>query len=336
MKKCLVVTTISPPNEVLRALVDGAITNGINFIIIGDSKSPADFVLNGSEYYSIERQGSLPFSFVKVAQERSYARKNIGYLIAMSSDAEAIIETDDDNYPNAEFWGSRHREVCGSTINHRGWVNVYGHFTDSNIWPRGYPLQELRAPLQPRGPSETSICPIQQGLANANPDVDAVYRMLMPLPVDFDICEPVILGAHGWCPFNSQNTTHFQEAYLLLYLPTFCSFRMTDIWRSFVAQRILWTCGWRLSFSSATVWQERNEHDLLKDFSDEVPGYLHNARIVDELDKLNLKEGALSIAENMQTCYHKLIDLGVVGEQEARLLDCWIADHASIYNKKAD
>jgi hypothetical protein len=29
----------------------------------------------------------------------------------------------------------------------------------------------------------------------------------------------------------------------LLYLPSHCCFRMTDIWRSFIAQRCLWELG---------------------------------------------------------------------------------------------
>ena len=48
---------------------------------------------------------------------------------------------------------------------------------------------------------------------------------------------------------------------------------MTDIWRSFVAQRILQENDWAVLFHAPTVSQERNEHDLMRDFADEVPGY---------------------------------------------------------------
>lgn len=67
---------------------------------------------------------------------------------------------------------------------------------------------------------------------------------------------------------------------------------MTDIWRSFVAQRIAWENDWAILFHEATVWQERNEHNLMKDFTDEVSGYLHNEPIGDALGELSLKEGA--------------------------------------------
>jgi hypothetical protein len=61
---------------------------------------------------------------------------------------------------------------------------------------------------------------------------------------------------------------------------------MTDIWRSFIAQRIAWTCGWNILYHEATMQQDRNQHDLLKDFEDEIPGYLHNARICRQLEDL--------------------------------------------------
>src|SRR5204863_4881711 len=145
--------------------------------------------------------------------------------------------------------------------------------SEETIWPRGFPLEYL-SKVNPELKSKTEKinCPIQQGLADENPDVDAVYRMSQKLPVNFDKCDPVVLGKNSWCPFNSQNTTWFKEAFPLLYLPSYCSFRMTDIWRSFIAQRIAWTCDWSVLFHNSTVWQERNEHSLLKDFEDEVPG----------------------------------------------------------------
>ena len=36
-----------------------------------------------------------------------------------------------------------------------------------------------------------------------------------------------------------------------------------------------------MSFSDACVYQERNEHDLMRDFKDEIDGYLENEKIID-------------------------------------------------------
>ena len=41
-----------------------------------------------------------------------------------------------------------------------------------------------------------------------------------------------------------------------MYLPTFVTFRFTDILRSYVAQPIMWNAGYRLGFTNATVTQK--------------------------------------------------------------------------------
>lgn len=324
----LVVTSISGGNAVLRELSAGALAHGMKFLVIGDRKSPAHFEIPSCEFHSLENQRSLPFAYTPLCPEASYARKNLGYLLAMQANAGFILETDDDNHPHESFWSHRSLSVAGHETKSPGWTNAYRHFSDTFIYPRGFPLDLARdtfvSPLE-TSPA-TADCPIQQALADNNPDVDAVYRMLYPLPFKFRDGPALILPPSAWCPFNSQNTTFFPEAYPLLYLPAFCSFRMTDIWRGFVAQRILWTCGWRLSFHAASVWQERNEHDLLHDFSDEIPGYLNNRAIARELEALDLPPGRDAIQENLLACYERFIARGWIDQRERSLLEAWLSD----------
>lgn len=259
-------------------------------------------------------------------------RKNIGYLLAIRDGADVIIETDDDNMPRTSFFLPRARQCAAHSLSNGQWVNVYRYFCDSLIWPRGLPLNAVHGPL-PALDAEllTNVdCPIQQGLADGNPDVDAIYRSLLPLPQSFRRESAVALGKNSWCPFNSQNTTWWVDAFPLLYLPSFCSFRMTDIWRSFVARRIAWEAGWHILFHEATVWQERNEHDLMNDFIEEISGYTHNARIAETLTSLPLKQGREHISDNMRTCYQALVDIAVVAPEELGLLDAWLTDLENI------
>ena len=134
------------------------------------------------------------------------------------------------------------------------------------------------------------------------------------------------LAEGSWCPFNSQNTTWWRDAFPLMYLPAYCSFRMTDIWRSFVAQRIAWTNNWSVLFHEPTVWQERNEHDLMRDFRDEVPGYLHNKSICEQLGKLSLRSGMENLGENLQVCYEKLVSMELIDRKELELVAAWLDD----------
>ena len=78
------------------------------------------------------------------------------------------------------------------------------------------------------------------------------------------------------------------------------------------------------------MWQERNEHSLMRDFADEVPGYLHNRRIGEALAGLSLAPGAAALGDNLRACYEALVRLELVGAEELPLLDAWLADLASL------
>ena len=323
----LIITSIAVQNHpVLQAYAAESLKRGIRFIVIGDIQSPKQFKIDGCEYFSVSDQKSLRFSLAETLPVRHYARKNIGYLIAMSQGAELIVETDDDNYPNKDFWLTRSLSVDARLVNQNGWINVYRYFTRKHCWPRGFSLQHIKDELLPLGLQAQVNCPIQQGLADGNPDVDAIYRLTQSELFKFKKNIKIALNKGAICPFNSQNTTWFKEAFPLLYLPFYCSFRMTDILRSFIAQRIAWTCDWSVLFHSPTVTQLRNEHDLMKDFEQELEGYLHNDRIMNRLTKLRLKKGVKNIPDNMILCYQELIQLGCLPKDELLLLKRWMSD----------
>lgn len=326
MSTALVVTSIHSPNPAMRKLAAGCIECGWDFFVAGDSKSPADFKLEGCRFLTLQDQLDCGFELGRICPERSYTRKNIGYLKAIGSGATVIVETDDDNLPRDDFWKPRELIKNCRKVTANGWVNAYKYFTPNFIYPRGLPLSHAREEAPAPANFARTECLVQQGLADNDPDVDAVYRMLFPLPFDFEIDGgPVILSGGAWCPFNSQNTTFFPSVYPLLYLPANCSFRMTDIWRSFVAQRILHARGSGVMFHGPTVWQERNEHDLHRDFLDEMPGYTHNHRMREELMNLELDADA-SLQFMMEACYETLMRNGWVGPEEEALLQAWFAD----------
>jgi len=320
----LIITSISAPNAAMKSFADGCAKSGIEFMVVGDSKSPKDFKLQGCRFISIEEQWALPFKLAKLLPEKHYGRKNLGYLLAKNK--SVIIETDDDNFPREEFWNKNLDFTEARTSNKQGWMNAYKYFSGENIWPRGFPLEELQNGSDHLEETQQKKIPgavIIQGLADENPDVDAVYRMTMKLPFRFEKNDPLMLGKGTWCPFNSQNTVWKKEAFPLMYLPSYCSFRMTDIWRSFIAQRIAWTCDWNILFHSADVWQERNDHSLIKDFEDEVPGYLNNVKMCRMLEDLDLKNDAEHLCENLIRCYRLMVDNGWVKKEERELVEAW-------------
>ena len=187
-KKTLIITSIADDKHpILNQFAIECKKQNLDYIVIGDTKSPADFKLEGCDYWSVDKQLTLPFDLAKITPTRHYSRKNLGYLLAIKNGSTELVETDDDNIPRAEFWTEKNREVKSHKFENAGWVNVYHYFTKNMIWPRGFPLEELQnkqielSTLK----NDSANCPIQQGLADENPDVDAVYRLTYPFPMNF-------------------------------------------------------------------------------------------------------------------------------------------------------
>jgi hypothetical protein len=97
-----------------------------------------------------------------------------------------------------------------------------------------------------------------------------------------------------------------------------------------ITQRIAWEFDWHVLFHEATVRQQRNEHNLMQDFADEIPGYLNNRRIADELSKLRLKRSLDAIPDNLLACYERLVALEVIDRVELSLLQTWLDDLRAI------
>lgn len=332
--RAVVVTSIAPPNRCLGALADGARRYDFDFLYIADISTPTEFYLQDCEFVSMAVQKELPFEYVAVAPTRHYARKNIGYLLAASRGAEVIVETDDDNFPRPEFWETDFKKysATGTTvIEGQGWYNVYEYF-GSDAWPRGFPLESLRNrsnDFTRRNGRHLHIL-VRQGLVAGDPDVDAIYRLTRGEDASFEVRPPVWLGQGVWSPFNSQNTTWLRPAFPLMYLPATCSFRATDIVRGYVALRCLWELESGVVFVAPTVDQERNPHDLMRDFRDEWIIYTKASEIARVLEDLKLDPGFDAAGANLKRCYEALIALGVIEDQELIMIDAWLADAQSV------
>lgn len=315
MSNYCIITTINKPTKAIEELYKRFRNN---LIIVGDAKTPLDWNYFGLQPIRLSDKLYAPCSH--------YARKNLGYLLAIKNKAEYIYDTDDDNIPN-DNWKVRELNTQANVSISEGWYNVYDLFSGKFIWPRGFSLSHLEY-FPSCGKVRNVRSSIQQGLADGDPDVDAIWRMTRGKPQEFEVNKSVYLKQNTWCPFNSQSTWWFPAAYPLLYLPVHATFRMTDIWRSFVAQRCLWEIGEGVTFHSPSeVFQDRNEHNLLKDFEDEIPGYLHNPTIVEILSDLTLKEGEGFICENMLSCYEALVENNILHQREILSVKQWIKDY---------
>jgi hypothetical protein len=312
----IVITSIYKPNQVILDNLEV----GYSVVIVGDKKTPSKFwqlkSFSRFHYLSVEDQELYFPEFSKLIGFNTYARKNIGYLFAIMNGATSIWDTDDDTYirPGA-LEQLTDLELCiNFQLEGSGYFNPYAFFaTGSELWPRGYPLRSVAedkySNLNKFNVSKLPEMPkldILQTLVNLEPDLDAIYRMVIGDHIqDFDLDNRIIhLGKNVISPGNTQSTLWMNpEKFKYLYVPRWVSFRFSDILKMYIAQT-------RSRFAYAGFWSEqiRNPHDYMIDFESEVTCYLNTEKVVELL--LGLE--STSLAE----IYMSLSQIGVCNTQE--------------------
>jgi len=328
--KWIVVTSINYPTEAIKIFAEQP---GWKTVVIGDTKTPGDWSYTNVTFLSVENQRDLGYQVFDLLPFRSYARKNIGYLYAIHHGAKVIYESDDDNIPDdgLKLIAQESEVISYVPEEDRIAVNVYAHFGKPQVWPRGYPLRAIQ-PGVATEPEKTQkkkkLVPIQQGLANYDPDVDAIYRLTQPLKITFENSPPISIPAGMMCPWNSQNTLFYDSAFWGMLIPITTTFRVCDIWRSYWAQRILWEIGGEVVFLPPSVTQIRNAHDYLLDFEDELDLYLKSEDLI-----RFLKEWT----SNKETLPERILDLAIAMVEkdfwkvgDARLVKAWLEDLISV------
>jgi len=326
MKKSVVITSIFSPTESVRKF---AANKEYKLIVVGDKKTPSNWQSENVEYLSVAAQEGLGLDLAKKLPYNHYCRKMVGYLKSVINGDEVIVDTDDDNIPFDDWSVPEFNGDYLQSPGDLGFVNIYKSFTDANIWPRGLPLDKIldaAANNSLHQGSEINHCNVGvwQGLADGDPDVDAIYRLTSNKECIFEKRDPLVLSPNTICPFNSQNTSFRKECFPLLYLPAFVTFRFTDILRGLVAQPILWEAGYTLGFTKATVFQDRNPHSYIRDFESEIPVYLQGHRVIDIVSGIISSKS--SISDNLINAYEALEKESIVSKQELDLLNCWIKD----------
>jgi hypothetical protein len=277
MKKVIVTTTINPPTEAIEkfdALTDWTL------VVIGDLKTPKDYKLKRGVYVSPEEQEKYDRELSDAIGWRCIQRRNFGLLWAHDLKADLVAVIDDDNIPYPD-WGKD--LLLGKTVE----VNYYetdlpafdpvGATNEKQLWHRGYPLQLIPKRDYGKHSKKKMDFDVQADFWNGDPDIDAVCRMIYKPECKF-APEVFPIASNKLAPFNSQNTI-MKGSVLKNYFLFSHVGRMDDIWASYYVQ----AKGAKVVFNKASVYQQRNEHDLVVDMKKEYIGYENNLKIVNEL-----------------------------------------------------
>lgn len=269
MKKIIVTTTINSPTIATKKFAN---MKNWQLVVVGDKKTPHE------EYEKLDCIYLHPDHQEKKYPELSLAlgwntiqRRNIGFIEAYKLGADVMATVDDDNIPY-ENWGKN--LYIGKEIEVDTWQPEYDIFdplsvtNHNDLWHRGYPIENVHIKNRVDYVGKTKrLVKIQADLWDGDPDIDATCRLTKMPIVKFDVKEPYCSTMLS--PFNSQNTFIARECIPYYFMYPYVG-RMDDIWASYDLQKIFQNS---LIYNSATVYQQRNEQDLIKNLSDEVLGY---------------------------------------------------------------
>ena len=293
--------------------------------------------MEGVIYLTVERQRALHFRIMEHLPWRHFGRKNVGFLYAIANGAKIIYDTDDDN---------RLKEAVIPTLGavDVAWPelktsqplwNPYPSFRPScgHIWPRGFPLDHVQAVETFNESSRVARLSrppaVQQFLADEDPDVDAIFRLTRPLPCSFNGQKPggpeaMAIPPGRFTPYNAQATVHLYDAFWGLLLPVTVHGRVSDIWRAYLTQKLLWDVGQVVTFLPAYVIHDRVAHDYLKDFQSESDLQLKSPALVQFLSQWSSKSPTL--LERFEELWVELYVRGFVELGDVKLAQAWIQD----------
>jgi hypothetical protein len=316
MKKCVIITTINRPTESVFKYID----TDYDVIIVGDLKTKdEEYIILESQgkvvYLSVEKQKEMFPRLSELLPYNHYCRKNIGHAFAITSGYDVIADTDDDNIP-CSTWGDYTQYDTTKCITNPKKVNIFSYYTNEKIWPRGFDIKEITKEQNIETEENNTEVFVWQGLVNGDPDVDAIYRLTQDKRIFFEEKKQIVLDKNVFTQSNTQNTLWVdKKVHIATYIPATVTFRFCDILRGYVAQKIIWNNGGRMGYNHATVYQERNAHDYMRDFQSEVPMYEN----IDKLIHILYRSESLTLIE----IYNELVQHGIVQEKELEILAEW-------------
>ena len=348
--KWVVVTTINAPTDSIMKLTE--LPEPWKIVVIGDKKTKNEEWKrfdnsNKLIFLSVESQLKLNYKTTEYIPYNSYTRKNIGYLYAIEHGAKEIYETDDDNIFTTFdqlYQNFNQSKVSYAENTITSMVNPYAYFGRPSVWPRGFRLNDIGLDHEKlfyvTNPDFITSKPLVfQGLANGDPDVDAIFRLTRanayyPIRLDFYDMYPLLYFPGNYIPINSQNTRFLYQAFPALALPTTVAFRVCDIWRGFILERFIWGYNGTVLFHKPTVFQKRNVHDYYEDFLDEEDLYYGLENILDGLNSDDIKNQKIkNPGEFLVKIINILVKKNVLKENDYKMYKAFVEDLESFgYN----
>ena len=151
-----------------------------------------------------------------------------------------------------------------------------------------------------------------------------MYRFTQPIPFDFPLrgILPLLMPVNVYAPYNSLSTLHMYNALWTLFLPTTVHNKVSDIWRGYVAQRLLNDINGRLEFMPPIAAHYHNIHNHLADFDAEEPLYTRSLPLVKLLREWS--SNLPTLPGRIESIWVMMFEYGFVEEVDVQLVQNWL------------
>ena len=271
-------TTINKPTKALKLF---AKNKNCKLIVALDKKSKK-FDLKNSIVLSTKYQEKKWPKLSKLVGWNCIQRRNFAILEAFERGAEVIALIDDDNIPYSNWFKNIYinRQIkCKEIKTNKKIFDPVGYTNHPNLWHRGLPLELVNNRKYKTDKKKLIKPDIQANFWNGDPDIDAVCRLIFKPECSFKK-NLFPFFSKKISPFNSQNTLIARKVIKDYFLFPHIG-RMDDIWASFYVTSKKYS----VLYNEPTVYQQRNVHNLIKDFKDEYIGYVNSLKLVESLYK---------------------------------------------------
>lgn len=334
MKTALIITTINVPTVLELYRQHGP---DVMFFVAGDRKSPDEEIVKLLErlgphcYMGIDYQHKLGYKCSRLIPENSIQRRNIALLEAVKWGADIIVSIDDDNIPPGDggvggpyFWWFERLlanwakpfdgiKVSGAN----GWFDV-GNLLDPVSSHRGYPVSH-RGDSWRADPAVGARVGVAAGICLGDPDIGATTRIERRPEVHrvSQLLESgIVVDLKTWTVFNSQNTAFIRDLAPAFFMLPFVG-RYDDIYASLIMQRVMRERGLHVHFGKPFAWQQRNQHNLVKDLRGEIEGMENIERFAKALECLRFTQSEQqgSVVDLLRKTWKLMLSWHVVPEQ---------------------
>ena len=285
--------------------------------------------------------------FVKAITEWDYiGHKNIGCYYAITHGAKTIWDLDDNNM--LKFWIpgaappgapsldaaiplTKNVDVLESQGRECSTWNPYPALGTPSVpsWPRGLPLDDAMdskcssSDLKPSTIANTSIA-VLQSLSDRQPDADDLYQAIMPLPFYFKKrdMKTVLVPTYTFTPYNARATLHFEAAFWALYLPTSMDLELSDVWRSYIGQRLFWETDLRVGFIGRPLVVQDQSIPLSLDKVAIKGTYSRIRKLINFLGMWRGTENTLD--KHIEELWYALKQENLVDHNDVKMIHLWL------------